>query len=126
MMAVWSYPIGILVIPSLIKTFTLPAAAILLTMALMLWCDVELVTDAVLRMRRQAAEVPPSPPNLDWLVWIAALALSAYYFVLGVFAVRIWPQVGLFTLLLSLGFAAVMILFDVALILHSVKPRRTQ
>jgi hypothetical protein len=87
MMAAWSFPLGILGIPSMIKAFTPPAVAILLTVGLMLWCDVELVRDAVLRKRRQAAQVPPSQRNLDWVVWIAAVALTAFCFWLSVNAV---------------------------------------
>lgn len=124
-MTVVTFATGAVKILASIGTITLPGAAIVLMMALLFVCDVALATEAVLHMRPQAGQARYFSRNLDWLVWIAALALTAYYLWTSLSAVgpyRLYGGLG--TLLPSAALAAVMLVFDVALIVHSVKNRR--
>jgi hypothetical protein len=126
-MTVVTFATGAVKILASIGTINLPGAAIVLMMALLFLCDVALATEAVLRRRRNAAQVPPSSRNLDWVAWIAAFALTAYYLWISASAVgpyRLYGGLG--TLLPATGLAAVMLLFDVALVVHSFKGPRTQ
>lgn len=107
---------------------TLPGLVILLALALVLWSDVELVMDVASRTRLEAKPVQASPrTNLDWVVWIAAVALSAYYFWRSAYAVRAYRLHGRFDLVLvALGLDAVAVVLDIALIIRAVKSRRTE
>ena len=128
-MNVLSYAIAVRFLSDL-KTglITLSALAIYLALALVLCCDVALVMDVTSRTHRQAERDQVSPgSNLDWLVWIAALVLSSYFFWRSVHAVRAYQLNGRIDLLLiALGLDMIALFFDIALIIHAVKNTRTE
>jgi len=92
-----------------------------------LWCDVALVSEAVLRIRNHPAEAPRSGRNLDWVVWIVAAAMTVFCSWASVLNIGLYSSYGrLANLLPWLGLTAVMLLFDVALIMHAAKPPRIE
>jgi hypothetical protein len=63
--------------------------------------------------------------RLDWLVWIAAITLSAWcaWIIPGTtYAYRVNGRVD--SLLTTTGLGALILFFDLALIVHAVKTRR--
>lgn len=101
---------------------SLPIMAILLALALVLCCDVALVIDALAARRSHAVLTQPRRRNLDWLVWIAALALSVYYVWMSVLAVRSYRLYGRLDILVTgVVAASVVLFFDVALIVHAFR-----
>jgi hypothetical protein len=125
---VWTSAIAVALLRE-IKTgnFPLPALAIYLAFALLLWCDVALVMDAMSPARRQADRVQASSGILDWVVWIAALVWSSYFVWWTVLAVRAYRLNVRFDILLTaLGLDAAVLFFDIALIIHALKSRRTE
>jgi hypothetical protein len=91
---------------------------------LVVWCDVALVMEALRRKHDQWAR-----GSLDWVAWIVAVILSVWCVLGGVRNVRAYRRLGglgLDTILTSVGFVAVILFFDLALIVHAVKSRRTE
>lgn len=89
--------------------------------ASLLWLDVALVMEAF-----RAKHRPWVRGSLDWVVWIAAIALSAWRVRIAPFVIYAYRNGRFFDLfLLNLVPSAVILLFDVALILHAVKSRPT-
>jgi hypothetical protein len=89
---------------------------------LVIWCDVELVVDAIRMRRGRLALAQRSAGAAEWLVWAAALCLSLMslpYSVLGVSAYRREGRLDI--LLFSLASSVFVILFDVALAVDAVK-----
>ena len=105
----------------------IPGFVILLAFALILSCDFMLVMDAALWTRRKTERVQVSThKSLDWVVWIAALALSFYFLWRTLPAVRAYELSGRSdAVLTALGLAAIGVFFDIALIIHAFKSRRT-
>jgi hypothetical protein len=73
-----------------LRAVPLPVVAMLLALALLLWCDVALVIDFVMRKRRQPAPVQQQRGSFDWTLWISALALTAYNLWLSVPGLRVY------------------------------------
>jgi hypothetical protein len=94
----------------------------LVSTGLVLGCDVALVMEAVRSKGNQWVR-----GSLDWVVWIAAIALTAGC----VWVNMIWTHgdallAGRLDTLYRVGFDAVLLFFDVAIIMHAVKTRRTE
>jgi hypothetical protein len=101
-----------------------PFALSLLSVVLVVWCDAALIVDAVMLWRRKAELQGPSQHSLDWLVWTAAVVLSAYCFGTGPLNVRAYRLHDRLDILLTwVVLSAVVLLFDVALVVHAVKSR---
>ena len=95
---------------------------IVLVAGLIVWCDVALVIDAMSQKRGHAILLQRSKRNLDWLVWVAALALTLYWvwgIVQGVRAYQLYGRLD--PLVMSAAFTLVVLLFDVALIGHATR-----
>lgn len=109
------------------RDLPLPALAFILAPALVLCCDAALAWDTA--RTRRVREVPAQIQrrNFDWLVWVAAIALSAFYFrnivpALSAYRLHGWLDI----LLLNAALSAVVLLFDLTLIVHAFKSRRTR
>ena len=88
---------------------------------LVYWCDAAIVLEAVKSRRNQWVR-----GGLDWLVWIAAIGLSAWCAWFAASMVYAYRANGRFDVLLTtVGFGAVILFFDLALIVHAVRTRRT-
>jgi len=108
-------------------TTTIPGAVILVALAAELWCDVALVLEAARRMRNHPAEAPRSRRNLDWVVWTAAVVMTGYYSWASAHNIRMYSSYGrLANLLPWPALTVVMLLFDVALLIHAAKRPRTE
>ncbi len=93
----------------------------LVSAALLLLCDIALVIEGF-----QVHHKRWTRGRLDWVVWTAAVALSAWY-------ARLTPSVAYayrngrpYDLFVNLGLDAVILLFDVALIIHATKTGQQQ
>jgi len=89
---------------------------------LVLWCDVVMLKDALRVSHNLWAR-----GSLDWLVWVAAIALTAVCAWTGRLTVDMYKQgtgLGLDNLLFTVGLDVIVGLFDVALMIHAVKRRR--
>ena len=125
--AIFLFADGVAALLSSFTIITLPEIVILLAVAAELWCDVALVLEAVQRMRHHPAEAPRSRRNLDWVVWIVALAMTAFCFWASVSQAVLYSTYGrLVNFLPWVGLTAVMLLFDAALIIHAAKHPRTE
>jgi len=94
-----------------------------LSTILVCWLDVAIVMEG-LRSKRNPWVVPGS---LDWLAWLAAMVLSAWSVWAELETVRAYRRLGslrLDLILTPLGLDALVLWFDVALIIHAVKSRR--
>jgi hypothetical protein len=108
-----------------VQPIAVPFLLSLGTILLVLWCDVSLVVEAMMHRPSRVSEAEPSRRNqLNWAVWAAAFILSAYCArnsMLDVRGYRIYGRLD------SLGngavFAFVVLLLDVALIVHAIKVR---
>jgi hypothetical protein len=93
-----------------------------LSSILVICCDVALVMDGLGRKGRQWAR-----GSLDWVVWIVAIVLTIWCVVTSASTMRAyWRLGGLRTdlILNSVGLDAVILAFDLALIVHAVRTRR--
>lgn len=91
--------------------------------ALVYWCDVALVMEA-LRLRRTKW----ARGSMDWLVWIAATVLSAWCVWQTLDTVRAYQRLNglrIDLILNTVGLDTLILCFDVALIIHAVKSRPT-
>jgi hypothetical protein len=89
---------------------------------LVCWCDVALVLEAFKSKGHQWTR-----GSLDWVVWTVAIVLSAWCVWTSMNAVhgyRLQGGLRLDLILTQVGMDAVMLLFDVALIILAVKTRR--
>jgi hypothetical protein len=87
---------------------------------LLLWCDVALLIEG-LKVRHNKW----TRGSLDWVVWIASITLSAWclWIIPGTaYAYRVNGRVD--SLLTTTGLGALILFFDLALIVHAVKTRR--
>jgi hypothetical protein len=89
--------------------------------ALVCWCDVALVIDAFKSKGNEWAR-----GRLDWLVWIVAAVLSAYCVWQSTLTVRSYRLNGglrLDLILTSAALDALILFFDVALVIHAIRCR---
>jgi hypothetical protein len=92
-----------------------------LSTLLLLWCDVALGIEAIRARGRRWVR-----SSLDWVVWIAAAVLTTWCVWNSQRIVYAYSHARrLDTLLTALVQDAPMLFFDVALIIHAVKTRRT-
>ncbi len=61
--------------------------------------------------------------SLDWVVWLAAIALSAWQIWISRFAIYVSRNGRLYELITNVGLSAVVLFFDAALIVHAIKAR---
>jgi hypothetical protein len=105
---------------SMIGVLTLSAALVLT----LLCCDLALIVEAANLKRSYGGVKQYSRSSLDWVVWIAALTLSADYFRMTVLSVRGYRlNGGLNVLIFGVVFTSVVLLFDLALISNAIKKR---
>ena len=120
-------PIGAMIVFEIPKMLRLNHNGTVVVMSLLfavstislLCLDAALVMDA---FKRKTG--PWVRGSLDWVGWIAAIALSAWQVRIApgsVYAYRVNGRLDV--LLITVGVSAVILLFDVALILHAVKSR---
>ena len=107
---------------SLVRGPALMTSADLLLLALVLWCDVALVIDAAKQIRSSDSPVRSSAGSLDWIAWIAALLMSAWYFRGALIPLN---SHGLDILVTNASLALVVFLLDIALIVDASRSRRT-
>jgi small-conductance mechanosensitive channel len=125
-MSVEACQVGVVMLHEAIKAgdISLPVVAILLALALVLWCDVAFVMDAWMLRRNRDGLGEPSRRSSSWLVWVAALALSLYLFAMSVLGMRAYRLHGRLDILLTgVVLSSVVLWFDVALAVHAVKSR---
>jgi hypothetical protein len=95
----------------------------LVATSLVLCCDIVLVTDALASRHNLWRR-----GSLDWLVWVAALVLSAWAIWLEAETVRAYRRQGglrtdiVFT---RIGLTVLFLLFDLALVVHWLRGRRS-
>ncbi len=108
------------------RDLPLPDMAFILAPPLVLWCDAALAWDTARTRRLREVPAQIQRCSFDWLVWVAAIALSAFYFRSVVPALRAYRlHERLDILLLNAVLSTVVLLFDLALIVHAVKSRQT-
>jgi len=103
--------------------WSFPFPLFVVSTALVYWCDVALVMEA-LRIRRNKW----ARGSLDWLVWITATVLSAWCVWQTLFTVRAYQRLHglrIDLILTTVGLDTLIFCFDVALIIHAVKSRLT-
>lgn len=122
LMSAWMYQIDAVLLREAIKQghISLTVVAIFLAPALALWCDIALVVAAVMRKRWHELNLPHSRGNLDWVVWLAALALTAYYVKISM-PYRYDGRLDI----TGIAFTSIALLFDVALVIQAVKRRNS-
>jgi hypothetical protein len=101
-----------------------PAYGLLLYLStiLVIWCDVALVMDGLRRRGSQWVR-----GSLDWVVWIVASALSTWCVLTSTSATHAYWRLGGLRpdiVLAQVGFDAVILVFDLALIVHAIRTRR--
>jgi hypothetical protein len=92
-----------------------------LSTALIYCCDIALVTDAFKSKRQQWVR-----GSLDWLVWVVAIAPSAWCIWQNASTVRAYRLNGglrLDLILTSVRLDALILFFDVALVVHAIRCR---
>jgi hypothetical protein len=127
-MSVKACQFGVATLPEIVKAgvVSVPVLAILLELAVLVGCDVALVMDAANPAGRDSASGQPPPGSLDWVVWIAAVALSAYYLSMSVLAVRPYRLYGRLDILVTaVALTSAVFLFGVALVVHARRSRVT-
>ena len=93
---------------------------IVVSTALVFWCDIALVVEALRLKRNKWAR-----GSLDWLVWIAATVLSTWCVWQTLDTVRAYQRLnGLrIDILTMVGLDTLIFCFDVALTIHAIKSR---
>ena len=105
---------------TVIGVFLLSVVSVLM----LVWCDVALAVDAAGLKHSAGAGTQLSRSRLDWVVRIAALILSAYYLSLSILGVRAYRLHGdLDMLVTGVMLTCVVLLFDVALVVHAIESR---
>jgi hypothetical protein len=93
-----------------------------LSTVLLLWCDAALIMEAF--KRKGGGWVRG---NLDWVAWISAAVLSAWCIWISATDVRAYQRLGglrIDLILYGVGMDAVVLLFDIALVLLAIKSAR--
>jgi len=134
--SIGTFPLGFAALRSIINVLRapeasyilLPTLAFLLPISLLLWCDVGFAIDAATQLHSTSAtRMQTSRRSLDWLVWIAAFLMTAWYIRMIVYGVRPLQLHGRLDILaFGATFTTIMLLLDVALVVEAVKSRRTR
>lgn len=103
------------------NAFVLMSSLLAISAVLVCLCDVALVIEA---LKSKGDKWTRS--SLDWLVWIAALVLTTWCVWVDVPSVRAYQLQGSLNILVTtIGLSTVIAVFDIALIIHAVKTRRS-
>jgi hypothetical protein len=104
------------------------AAVCVIGAVLVLCCDVALLFDIASAKATAKTSQPQTAPthHLEWLVWIAAIALSALALPPSILAVSSFRQYGRWDIsAAALASGIAVILFDIAVIANAIKTHRT-
>jgi hypothetical protein len=97
------------------------------SIVLVIWCDVALAIESRGIRRSRVAQQHRARGTSSWVVWLAALILNVSFLPASVLGVSTYHRVGrLDILLFSLASGVVITLFDVALVVDTVKSWRAR
>jgi hypothetical protein len=97
----------------------------ILSVLLLIWCDVALIADAIKHRGAPGTPEPRFSRAGDWPIWITAFCLTVWVFQASVRSLFSYRRTGHpDNLVLSLLLWSVIILFDTCLVVNAVKRRR--
>src|SRR5579864_3197521 len=103
------------------------SALFLASTVLLLWCDVELVLDEIMRLRAQRALPHRAPQPVSTVTWLVAAALNLWAGSSIVFTcINYHDSHDLYIVVMSLLWVVIAIAVDVAIVRRSIKVRHNQ
>ena len=101
-----------------------PFSLSFVSVLLVLWCDAVLLIEDMTMRRNRKGTVQSPQQSSHWLVWIAAVILSAYLTAMGMTALHAYDFHGRLDVLLTwVILSSVVLIFDVALVFQAVRRR---